>query len=198
MEFKLDNPLHDVGKHQFKNIDSNTLDGKKNRDLEVHRIFTKNYEGFEKSKNNEVFLTMNKKALVNRIEPGNYNNLDRYSDYIDDGSHMKTNSKSILIKRLDKGMETNVKFDLDNKNYTNNNTLVKDSLGDLEIPLTIPIKDMNGDITKKNEPTLKSYKNSDYVKINTPYHRGINTDISKTYNAFGKTSSNKKVYLVNQ
>ncbi len=195
MEFKLIDPLNDTKTQTMKDISSYEFNTDIVRNLETNRIFNKDDRAFILSKSNDKFLN-NKSTLVNKITAGSYNNLDRYADYINDGSHIKTRSKSILIKRLDKGLETNVSFDLDNKNYLNKNELIKDSLGDLEVPLVIPIKDMEGDVNKKYEPTLTTYKNSDIYKINKPYHRTIYTNPSLSGDSFSKIETKKIISIV--
>lgn len=196
MEFKLIDPLNGIAQKE-KDISSYEFDTNKVRDIETNRIFNIDDKAFILSKDNKIFTAKTKNTLVNKITAGSYNNnLDRYANYMDDGSHIKTNSKSILIKRLDKGMETGVKFDLDNKNYKDKNELIYDTLGDLEVPLVIPIKDMEGDINKKYEPTLKTYKNSDMVKISDTYHVPITKDPSLTKNSFSKIETKKIISVL--
>lgn len=195
MEFKIVTPTYQNTASALVDIKYKDL---KNHAFEREKNFMNNLDDTEAlkllNKSNTRSNSTNK--MVNKIE-ATYGNLNIYPNYIYDDRFNPSNGNSILIKKIDKGHKYTLDYDLDNKNFKENNILIKDTLGDLEVPLVIPIKDLSTyDAGKKYISSVNGYKNSDINKNKTQYHKEIYKNQGILNNVLPDIKTNKVVSLV--
>jgi hypothetical protein len=152
-------------------------------------------ESFYTKMNNEIVDSHSTSGvLVNKLNQGNFQYFDTLADYIDD-SITKTNEKSIPVKR-DLIAQPLPIVDLDDTYYIKNGDLNNETLGDFEVPLIAPIKNLEGSPYDKFKPTVNGYKDMDRgFLLNT--HRPIyanNGSVGHSFKIHPRNSKSARVY----
>tara|TARA_B100000575_G_C23051506_1_gene605316 strand:+ start:74 stop:688 length:615 start_codon:yes stop_codon:yes gene_type:complete len=136
----------------------------------------------------------NSDKLVKKLSTGNYKYFDTLSDYKNE-IFIDTNEKNMFIKPdlLNNTLPT---VDLDSKNYVKNNDLNNETLGDFEVPLIAPIKNLEGNPYNKFKSTVDGYKDMDRgFLLNT--HREIvtsNGSVGHSFKIHPRNSKTARVY----
>jgi len=136
----------------------------------------------------------NSDKLVNKLNSGNYEYFDTLADYIDNYV-TKTNEDNMFVKQNLIGNDLPI-FDLDSKNYIVNNDLNDETLGDFEIPLIAPVKNLEGSPYDKFKATVDGYKDMNRgFLLNT--HRPIytsNGSVGHSFKIHPRNSKTARVY----